>query len=53
MQNPFEIIMEKLNQIENLIKSQGSVTSDHIMNVEQLANYLDLSRSHIYKKNKF
>jgi len=50
MHNPFEILMEKLNQIENLIKSQNNAASDNVMNVEQLANYLDLSKSHIYKK---
>ena len=50
MENPFEILMEKLNQIENLIKSQNNITTDNVMNVEQLANYIDLSKSHIYKK---
>ncbi len=39
MHNPFEILMEKLNQIENLIKSQNNVASDNVMNVEQLAKY--------------
>ena len=50
MENPFEVIMKKLNQIENLIKSQGNTTLDTVMSVEQLANYIDLSKSHIYKK---
>ena len=50
MENPFEVIMKKLNQIENLIKSQGNTTLNSVMSVEQLANLIDLSKSHIYKK---
>jgi excisionase family DNA binding protein len=58
MENPFEIIIDKLNNIEKiLMKLQGVnsldvggiSTENEIMNLGQLANYIDLSKSTIYK----
>ncbi len=58
MENPFEIIIDKLNNIEKiLMKLQGvnslnelGITSENeIMNLGQLAMYIDLSKSAIYK----
>lgn len=56
MENPFEIILARLDHIENLIK--GIRTNDHpqvhphvqeIMNLFQAAEYLSLSKSSLYK----
>lgn len=55
MENPFEMIVDKLNDIENLLKSvmkndNGSVTITEILNLNQAATYLSLSKSALYKK---
>lgn len=55
MENPFEMIINKLNDIENLLKSvmkndNGSVTITEILNLNQAATYLSLSKSALYKK---
>jgi excisionase family DNA binding protein len=55
MENPFEIIIEKLNSIEALLKSMsrvdnGNVAVTEILNVDEAANYLSVTKSHIYKQ---
>jgi excisionase family DNA binding protein len=56
MENPFEIIIEKLNSIETLLKKpilnsntelQNS-TVDEIMDLEQVAKYIKLAKATIY-----
>ena len=58
MDNPFEIIIEKLNNIENLLKQrQTNITAsqqkqsseNEIMNLSQAATYMSLSKSTMYK----
>lgn len=54
MENPFEMIIEKLNSIEALLKSMsrvenGNVTVTKILNVDEAAKYLTVTKSHIYK----
>lgn len=57
MENPFEIIVEKLTVIEKRLttieyKLEVKYNDDgyeEIMNVKQLCNYSELSKSHIYK----
>lgn len=57
MENPFELIMEKLNSIEALLKSMpknenGTVKLTEItdvMNADEAAKYTSLSKSAIYK----
>ena len=58
MDNPFEIIMEKLNNIENLLKQrQTNITAsqqressgNEIMNLIQASSYMSLSKSAMYK----
>lgn len=56
MENPFEIIIEKLERIENLIQAMNTTNNaiqhadlqPSIMTVKQVANYLSLSTSTIY-----
>lgn len=57
MENPFELINERLDKIEKLLKNindkivgnTGSNTSlPTIMNVEQIADYLNLTKPTIY-----
>lgn len=55
MENPFELILEKLNNIENLLKAgmkndNGTVTITEVLNLNQAAEYVSLSKSAIYKK---
>ena len=55
MENPFEMIIEKLNSIEALLKSMsrvenGNVTVTEILNVDEAAKYLSVTKSHIYKQ---
>ena len=57
MENPFELILDKLNTIENLLRQvinndKGSVTIVNvaeILNISQVAEYLSLAKSSIYK----
>ncbi|TXD53643.1 MULTISPECIES: helix-turn-helix domain-containing protein [unclassified Polaribacter] len=57
MENPFEIINNRLERIEKLLENiysdmqenRGNPTSPKIMNLKQLANYLSISTSNIYK----
>jgi excisionase family DNA binding protein len=55
MENPFEIILERLDRIEHLIQQRANEvpsadkeTEDQLMNVTALAEYLSLSRTTIY-----
>ena len=59
MENPFEIIVEKLNAIENRIASienklftsnDTSKTVFEIMSLNQLCKYYDFTKSYIYKQ---
>lgn len=57
MENPFEVILEKLNNIENLLKNYRlqdnskvlQVGSPEILNLNQATEYLSLSKSTLYK----
>ena len=52
MENPFQLIMDKLTTIENLIneKMNASVqVSTEILNLENASIYLDISKSSLYK----
>ncbi len=57
MENPFEIINERLENIEKLLENiyanigtkESNFITTKIMDIEQLSNYLGLSKSHIYK----
>ena len=57
MENPFEIINERLENIEKLLENiyanigtkEFNFITTKIMDIEQLSNYLGLSKSHIYK----
>lgn len=58
MENPFEIILEKLDRIERLInelsatkieiETKSPEAKKTIMNVEQVADYLNLAKATIY-----
>jgi excisionase family DNA binding protein len=56
MENPFELILKKLDTIEQLLKNapkpiiqtKGDVRE--VLNLEQAAEYVSLSKSAIYKK---
>ena len=55
MENPFELILDKLNNIENLLKTvikndNGTVTITEVLNLNQAAEYVSLSKSAMYKK---
>ncbi len=55
MENPFELILDKLNNIENLLKTvmkndNGTITITEVLNLNQTAEYVSLSKSAIYKK---
>ena len=57
MENPFEIINDRLERIENLLENiysnigrkEANIITSKIMDIEQLTNYLGVSKSHIYK----
>lgn len=59
MENPFEIIYEKLSGIENLLRTlvveknnsaEKSQLLNEIFTLSEAAEYLDLTKSAIYKK---
>lgn len=55
MENPFELIIDKLNNIENLLKTvmkkdNGIDAVSEVFNLNQAAEYVSLSKSAIYKK---
>ena len=55
MENPFELILERLNTIENLIKSLKKIDPvlnspvNEILNMNEAAAYLGLTKSYLYK----
>jgi excisionase family DNA binding protein len=54
MENPFEVIFEKLESIERLLKQNKggdeiTVTSKEVMSAKELADYLSISMSQLYK----
>ena len=56
MENPFEVIMEKLDRIERMVTiirenqeiKETQETSKEIMNVQQVADYLSISKQTVY-----
>ena len=55
MENPFELILDKLNTIENLLRivkkdEKVTVPVTEVFNLNQAAEYVSLSKSAIYKK---
>ena len=57
MENPFESIIERLDRIENALnliingkKNDNVPFGDHLMNIQEVANYLSLSVATIYGK---
>ena len=55
MENPFELILKRLDVIENLLRSitQPVIQANsftEVLNLEQAAEYVSLSKSAIYKK---
>jgi excisionase family DNA binding protein len=55
MENPFELILERLNTIENLLRSSKKIDPvliapvNEIFNMVQAADYLGLAKSTVYK----
>lgn len=51
MENPFELIMNKLTEIENLIKQENvnTTATEEILNLENASHYVGISKSTIYK----
>ncbi len=51
MENPFELILNKLTEIENLFKQKNGITisTEEILNLEKAAVYVGISKSTIYK----
>ncbi len=53
MENPFELIIQRLDRIESLISNLNASTEQTskatLLNVSQLNEFLGLSRSTIYK----
>ena len=55
MENPFELILEKLTNIENLLKASRKTETviipavNEIFNISQAADYLGLAKSTLYK----
>lgn len=54
IQNPFELILKKLNGIENQIRqlqtNKATTAADDFLTVEQAAAFLNLEKSTVYKK---
>lgn len=50
MENPFEIILEKLNTIEKAIEKPNisSNNDDDFMNIEQVASFVGLFKATVY-----
>ena len=51
MDNPFELIMNKLTEIENLIKQKNGITAGtgEILNLDMASAYAGISKSTLYK----
>ncbi len=56
MENPFELILKKLDAIEQLLRNaphpiiQTKADLKEVLNIDQAAEYVSLSKSAIYKK---
>ncbi|MBK7885178.1 MAG: helix-turn-helix domain-containing protein [Chitinophagaceae bacterium] len=57
MENPFEIIIQKLNSIENLLKNIPKVKNEpipapvnEVLTFTEATKYINLSKSGLYKK---
>lgn len=50
MENPFEIILEKLNSIEKAIEKLNAVSNDEqeFMNLEQVSSFIGLAKPTVY-----
>lgn len=48
MKNPFEIILEKLNNIEKAIEKLNTTSNNDFMNIEQAASFVGLSKATVY-----
>jgi excisionase family DNA binding protein len=50
MENPFEIILEKLNSIEKAIEklNTSSNIGDDFMNIEQVSSFIGLAKPTVY-----
>ncbi|WP_291099357.1 MULTISPECIES: helix-turn-helix domain-containing protein [unclassified Flavobacterium] len=50
MENPFEIILEKLNSIEKAIEKLNAVSNDEqeFMNLEQVSSFIGLAKPSVY-----
>lgn len=50
MENPFEIILDKLNNIERAIEklNTSSKTDDDFMNIEQVSSFIGLAKPTVY-----
>jgi len=48
MEQSIDILMQKLERIENLIEEQGILKKD-VLNFSETCKYLGLSKSHLYK----
>lgn len=53
MENPFEIIIKKLESIESLLRHgeviEQAVATKELLSVDELSDYLSISKSFIYK----
>lgn len=53
MENPFEVIIQKLEDIESLLRNdqviEGVVEAKEVMTADELSEYLAISKSTIYK----
>ena len=50
MENPFEIILEKLNSIETAIEklNTASKSEEDFMNIDQVSSFIGLAKSTVY-----
>jgi predicted DNA-binding transcriptional regulator AlpA len=50
MENPFEIILEKLNSIEKAIEKLKAVSNDEedFMNIDQVSSFVGLAKPSVY-----
>lgn len=50
MENPFEIILEKLNSIEKAIEKLKTASNDDedFMNIDQVSSFIDLAKPSVY-----
>lgn len=52
MENPFELILERLDRIEKKLdeiqKEKNQKSNDELMTIEELANYINYEKTSIY-----